>query len=744
MAEGKTSMFGKTYNTIGSTDSNFIIKTKGDLKVQWGNKFIDVIKNGKIASQGGSFIKLVQSEEEISGTGIFIVQSEEDSQVWVSIDDTKINVTDVDTSMYVSYLLEEKPKDEDKKHQALRNIGFYYQTLDEATNAGLKSGIIFVEDQNGLYLVQNGQLVEYRTTQSTVTNGTNENVSTEPLYIQGQSLWVGSDQYISCEDAYNKIHKRLMLEDGLQSRDATSTQGYRLYMENGNSVLEVDYLRVRYPEIQEDPDWEQYPLFTKKDNIISSSILSEDEQYIEATLINYNIYEPNEYIYVLLDLNISTSYENNQYNITLSRYSQKDIEFIVKYIGEDNNEYTNTVTINAGELKGSVYVPQGITPEIIYDTTKELKEYKIVSVNKQIISIEVPEEEMQEFTNSAHYTYLSRPPFLHIDKNTMYNLDRSKMVIDEETGEEKPDDYPHSIFGEVKEEELEILQEPAEEKQLEEFIKPDVGLYNDKLLALNPTLYNTTFKTVRKDPNTEHPYYPKYFEEIKLPEEKKLLDKKFNYIVPDMEWIKRMLDFFFPVGTIIMYNGQSEIPPGWKICDGNNGTPNLVDRFVKGGTGVQQNDPDGVVQENGWYKYQIQESNLPYHTHPQQAHVHSIPTLQGYTNDSGSLSMSFNWSDYLWGLSSSSTSVVTSVSGEGVSSSGGSALSSVSADTQGGSTSGGNHSHDVTTYESQTGEATSYDDSKNWPNDKITVEPPSFSLIFIMKTETFVDYVNNN
>jgi hypothetical protein len=48
-------------------------------------------------------------------------------------------------------------------------------------------------------------------------------------------------------------------------------------MENGNSVLEIDYLRVRYPEIQEDPDWEQYPLFTKKDNIIDTSVLSEDE-----------------------------------------------------------------------------------------------------------------------------------------------------------------------------------------------------------------------------------------------------------------------------------------------------------------------------------------------------------------------------------------------------------------------------------------------------------------------------------
>jgi hypothetical protein len=30
---GNTTLFGKTYNVVGSTDSNFLIKTKGDLKV---------------------------------------------------------------------------------------------------------------------------------------------------------------------------------------------------------------------------------------------------------------------------------------------------------------------------------------------------------------------------------------------------------------------------------------------------------------------------------------------------------------------------------------------------------------------------------------------------------------------------------------------------------------------------------------------------------------------------------------
>ena len=46
-----------------------------------------------------------------------------------------------------------------------------------------------------------------------------------------------------------------------------------------------------------------------------------------------------------------------------------------------------------------------------------------------------------------------------------------------------------------------------------------------------------------------------------------------------------------PVGSIIMFNGKAEeIPSGWAICDGTNGTPNLLDRFILastycGGTG---------------------------------------------------------------------------------------------------------------------------------------------------------------
>lgn len=40
----------------------------------------------------------------------------------------------------------------------------------------------------------------------------------------------------------------------------------------------------------------------------------------------------------------------------------------------------------------------------------------------------------------------------------------------------------------------------------------------------------------------------------------------------------------FPIGSIVMYRGlESDLLPGWALCNGQNGTLNLVDKFIKGG-----------------------------------------------------------------------------------------------------------------------------------------------------------------
>lgn len=45
---------------------------------------------------------------------------------------------------------------------------------------------------------------------------------------------------------------------------------------------------------------------------------------------------------------------------------------------------------------------------------------------------------------------------------------------------------------------------------------------------------------------------------------------------------RQSLQNFLPRGSIIMFSGTEKgMPEGWALCDGSNGTPNLVGRFIK-------------------------------------------------------------------------------------------------------------------------------------------------------------------
>jgi len=50
-----------------------------------------------------------------------------------------------------------------------------------------------------------------------------------------------------------------------------------------------------------------------------------------------------------------------------------------------------------------------------------------------------------------------------------------------------------------------------------------------------------------------------------------------------------------PKGIISLWSGSiATIPPGWALCDGNNGTPDLRDKFI---VGAKQDDA-GVAKTN--------------------------------------------------------------------------------------------------------------------------------------------------
>ena len=85
-----------------------------------------------------------------------------------------------------------------------------------------------------------------------------------------------------------------------------------------------------------------------------------------------------------------------------------------------------------------------------------------------------------------------------------------------------------------------------------------------------------------------------------------------------------------PTGGILLWSGSiGSIPAGWVLCNGNNGTPDLRDRFIVGaGSTYAVNATGGSA-----------DSTLPTHTHgatvTDPGHVHSVSGTVSQTGLSG-------------------------------------------------------------------------------------------------------------
>lgn len=697
MGEGKTNMFGKTYNTIGSTDSNFIIKTKGDLKVQWGGKFIDIIKNGKLASAGTGILKVASSSDDISSNGVYLVPTDEGNEVWVSIDGTKVNIAGEVGTTYVSFLTEQKEVTADQKYTALVNAGLYYETLEDAQEAGVKAGLIFIIGENKLYIAKDGQLSEYIAS-SAASSDEEKNTYFDEITVKDLKIYKDdSNMIVSSPGILFRIDEQDVLQLGtqlksyldinmlpgtyIQSNNATSNSGYRLYMKDGKSILEVDSIIWREMDVAIDQTQklEEAIIYSINGNIIQlvESVEDEDDQVL-CRLKYKNTFTAGGKVYVLVPLNTQTE--------------QIDGE-------EDSQEVSNK---------------------------RQLIECNINSVESQFIMISVDSAIKEEFVANVPGSFIcqSNVPLIKIQQNNIDVLDRSRTVIPEEEAEEKPDDTIHTRIGVINEQEFEGLKKCPEKQE-----EVQVGIYSDNFIGLNSKLYDSVFKK-RCD-------YPKYDESVEIPED--FQDEKYNKAVPSVEWIKELIKLAVPSGTIAMYNGQSEIPEGWAVCDGNNGTPNLVGKFIKAVSEIDQiGDNESELNENN--EFIITQEYLPKHSHPHKAHTHSLSgDLSGTTGSSGDLSVSLEYSDYNWGIESVSKTFVTSVTGEGITTETGTVDGVSNIKTQGGTATGGSHTHSISlnteggvSLSSATSEEETLEDSE-WLNKPIKIEPRSYSLVFIMK-----------
>lgn len=640
-------LFGKNYQEAGKSSSPLLLRSNGEIKLQWGNKFIDLIKNGKLNSQSDNILFTVSTKNDINKDGIYLVT--EDNSIWFSLNGTilQLSNTDSDTT-YISYMIEQKTTAE-QKYQALTNIGFYYKTLEEAQQANIVSGIIYIEGDNSLYYIKDGNLIKYSTESIKQTS----NNTFDEIFISDLHIYKNGDMYINLNDQTvvrlqnNSVNvlKKLVPQKDIYSFNYDLNNGYALYENNSKSILEVDSIYWRnidkelpltQPVIDEQINYNQV-------NIIKYYESIESNYQIKGFLKYPNQYKVGDYIFIALNVDyytyvvtITTSdEEDGNQTLSINQAVPSDYTLILTDVNGVNYSFSGSDTSITGKFNdfesGIMYYNDIEQPEfkIVFGNNsnpkKQLIEFKVLNINQTENSIifDANNESVKNFIIDKCYNSrvtLSRPSSLYIENNAITLKERTEKK-NELTDETTISNITHTKIGEVSEKQFEKQLNPSQDTTNQE--RPNVGIYSDNLIGLNPILYNSIFKGS----------YPKYTGNI--PE--KPLDQTNDQNLLNLKWFKQLYNQLIPIGTIIMFNSIQNIPDGWHICDGTNGTPNLIGKFIKAGTLLETNETD--LDQNNYLT--INQENLPDHSHGSLSSEQEFLTSAYLTKGSSEVSGTF-------------------------------------------------------------------------------------------------------
>lgn len=630
-------LFGRTYSTVGNSDSDFIIKTRGQVKVQWGKKFIDIIKDGKL-NVDVSFIGSVDSYNDIgSKDGLYYVK--ENGSIYLVVNGNKINILgDVDGT-YVSFASKQDTADE-QKGQASKNLGIRYSSKDEATEYGVTNGIVFLEDANRWYIVEDGVFTLYPSELESPYKKqliiSKEDNSIGALVISGQGngnaliFNAGSDTLSIYKDFDNysvdssspiittvgttstaelgldglSLSKSLFC-DSIESSSASDSTGFKLYMLDGKSILSVDQLMVRESSDIVDITYEE--LVT----LIDSTSLSTATRYRITDFQNEweltteeDVIDEDEQA---VDENGDPLWQDEDDTIPVIAVHKNTHPLIVSAITtsklastgtfDDNREwkveydpsYNETLSVNRYDESGNFIetvelAAKGritkLTDEKGNSCNYDFKHlrFKITEdgVDKWIYTFRNGEEDLS-LTDTCRNNVLTVNNY-EIKSETVTVRDNGTIVTLQGTLSDNNFGTINSNFnfsGTANKLNVSGTLENVIFK--EDSAIDEVAIRSLTNVTFNESFSRTTFHSDINDVDFDTTVYALLYDNEKVKDVYYNNNTVSVICIPDIA----VATSGIPAGTIVMYNGTSGIPAGWAICDGTEGTPNLTGNFIK-------------------------------------------------------------------------------------------------------------------------------------------------------------------
>lgn len=625
-------LFGRTYSTVGNSDSDFIIKTRGQVKVQWGKKFIDIIKDGKL-NVDVTLIKEVSSIDSITSDGIYMLEGS--NTVVVRINGVTVSLVSDNSDNYVSFIRPQLTTDEQKK-QAQRNIGLRYSTIQEAITDSAYNGILFIDSDKKLYIAEDGVYTEYL---SDISNPYNKQILIKKtikregegigaLVVSGNgednSLVIGSQLqglqvYKEDNNAVVKgvgtmieiysddshlielastgvtFKTRTAIEDTLvgdmiQSTNSSSISGYRLYYDeySEESTLEVDnlitrnsvsYVDITYSDLYDlcqSGKLKVSQLYRISDFQNEWALTSEDDIVLND---KYQMEDNGEIIYDDNGQPIVETPKNvipivvfaNTSSSVIGRYLADDIRLLIDY------DISFNQNINGLTAKGRI---TKLTDEkgnsCNYDF-KHLK-FKITEdgVDKWIYTFRNGEEDLS-LTDTCKNNVLTVNNY-EIKSETVTVRDNGNIVTLQGTLSDNNFGTINSNFNfSGTANKLNVSRTLENVTFKEDSTIDEVAIRSLTNVTFNESFSRTTFHSDINDVDFDTTVYALLYDNEKVKDVYYNNNTVSVICIPDMSTATSGI----PAGTIVMYNGTSGIPAGWAICDGTEGTPNLTGNFIK-------------------------------------------------------------------------------------------------------------------------------------------------------------------
>ena len=588
-------LFGKNYQEAGSSSSPLLLRSNGEIKLQWGNKFIDLVKNGKINSEAKDCIFTVDTSDEIKANGIYLVT--EDSSIWINVEGTKAKLSDKDTT-YVSFLTEQETTPE-QKQQALTNLGLIYENIDALNKANLVTGLAYVVESNKLYLIQNKVVSEYQVTSALPTSGKFDDLTISNLTIKNDTinssqliLTINNIPYLQLND--NVLCSVPFLVDKLQSINYNyNKSGFALYQDKGKSILDIDSINWRNIDSELPKNQKTYSTYTILGNFnIVTEVTDESSETeslyklqlkypntISLNLSNYILAElETTYNVFLLTTKVQVQDDISYNQIVLNKNIPETHQLYVKFSDSSTKLYSRNdvklFDVNLSVAEAYLY-NNGIDTKYIVDIDNTQKhdiiplEFEIRKVDKYYIIIKLQNTLLaSDLLNSNQLKiYQARVPqfiqgegFLALRK---WDSENNKYVY-------------HTIMGTYKESNFGISDDTSNK----------FGFYSDDVKITRISLSGAQFSgqlpsfTETKPDTVANNQFPTM--EIVNEKIKKAVDDAGD---TNLALINKNT---LPKGSIVMFNNADKIPDKWQICDGTNGTPNLIDKFIKAGMTLKE------------------------------------------------------------------------------------------------------------------------------------------------------------